>query len=1044
MGSLIIDIENVEYFQRAREEDHPLQIPDGIRRVLGDARMWHIPEIGRLEKRPAPAPSDERKYRLPTEDLLIAMFGLRLPIAFLTRGNAAEAQIQLGVWSPGGSQSISDNLDANAAVLQAALHSLYPVIKTVKITPDLFGLSMSGFALGIPTAQPPDPQDREVGLDRLIRALHGTNWGCLVLAEPVEEKDTLTQRRRVVAELRVAEEAKIEHAPEDLIKHYSELLGASLSTLTQGLAVGMWRVGVYLLGDAHGYPRLASLWRGIFSGDESLVEPVRVWRDPNVAHLASDFVLPDEPGRKGPEPSHFKHPWEYQTLLNSKQLAAYIHFPERETSGFAIRAVPDFDKVPATVESNETVQVGKVLLGSEPTGTEGAGADYVVQRDDLTRHAFVAGVTGAGKTNTIFHLLQELHRARVKFLVIEPAKREYRLLLNHRELKDQLHIFTLGDELTSPFRLNPFEVVGYPKNSVGVHLDLLRSVFSASFGMWTPLPQILEQCLYRIYEDRGWDITSNHNPRLDDPSDPTPAFPTLSDLAAKAEEIIGQLGFDEDATSRIRGSLLTRINSLRTGGKGRMLDTQRSIPMELLLNHPTVLELEGMGDDDDKAFVMGLMFIRLVEQQRKSGQSKRLKHLLVIEEAHRLLTNVGERREDEGNARGKAVESFANLLAEIRAYGQGVLISDQVPEKLAPDVIKNTNLKITHRTVAADDRSILAGAMAMNEQQARALAILERGQAAVFSEYDDAPLLIKVEPVKEDLSNEEMPDGDDVRKAMATRAELVRERSFYLSRSADAELSPSTGPETELARQMVQEPAFRRLFAKLALTAMEDIRAATRLWPEIVLLVDARRSADMDENKFLRVLANQAAKWFSERRGSQAGWTYSTTAKLEEGLSQLLLAVVNDPSQNAAAVKTAAGDYQKCALEIHQRSSDPFPACGRICKKPVCLYRYAAADLIQSGDYSSAWRSAEEADLDVGTESGSTNREKVADDAGLELVGPPETNPTRDDFDAANRASLCFAQQMLAADQTKPLSTLEKRLESAVGSLGPMEEEENG
>jgi DNA helicase HerA-like ATPase len=123
------------------------------------------------------------------------------------------------------------------------------------------------------------------------------------------------------------------------------------------------------------------------------------------------------------------------------------------------------------------------------------------------------------------------------------------------------------------------------------------------------------------------------------------------------------------------------------------------MPMELVLNHPTVLELEGMGDNDDKAFVMGLMFIRLVEHRRQVGQLKNLEHLLVIEEAHRLLTNVGERREEEGNARGKAVEISANLLAEIRAYGQGVLISDQVPEKLAPDVIKNTNLKITHRTV---------------------------------------------------------------------------------------------------------------------------------------------------------------------------------------------------------------------------------------------------------------------------------------------------------------------------------------------------------
>jgi hypothetical protein len=1028
---LNIDIENIEYFQRARTEDRPIPLSDGIVRIPGLARLWHIPEIGRLEKRPAPV--DERKYRLPTEDLLIGMFGLGLPIAFFVRGTPAEAKIQLGVWSPGGPQPAStDNLDANAAVLQTVLRSLYPVIKTVKISPDLSGLPISGFVLGIPTAKPPDPLDREVGLDRLIRALHGSNWGCLVLAEPAQEKETLIQRRNVVAELRLAEDSKRALSPEDLVKHYCELLGASLSTLTQGLAVGMWRVGVYLLGDAHSFPRLASLWRGIFSGDESSLEPVRVWRDPNAARLASDFALPDMPGRKGPEPGRFKHPWEYQTLLNSKQLAAYIHFPEGETSGFAIRAVPKFDVVPAPVVGKATVRVGKILLGSEPVDTKHTGTDYAVQRDDLTRHAFVAGVTGSGKTTTIFHLLEELHRADVKFLVIEPAKREYRLLLKHPDLVERLHVFTLGDERTSPFRLNPFEVVGYPQNSVGVHLDLLRSVFTASFGMWTPLPQILEQCLYRIYEDRGWDITSNANPRLAGASDPTPAFPTLSDLAAKVEEVTSQLGYEERITSDMRAALLTRINSLRTGGKGRMLDTQRSMPMELLLNHPTVLELEGMGDDDDKAFVMGLMFIRLVEHRRQVGQSKSLDHLLVIEEAHRLLTNVGERREEEGNPRGKAVESFANLLAEIRAYGQGVLISDQVPVKLAPDVIKNTNLKITHRTVSADDRGILAGAMAMSEQQAHALAILERGQAAVFSEYDDAPLLIKVENLKEKLS-EEIPNEEDVRNAMATRVELVSQRSHYLSTSASAKLSLSPGRETEQAEQMFQETAFRRLFAKLALTAMEDTGAATRLWPEIVLLVRTRRLVNLDEEKFLRVLAIHAAERFSERRGAQAGWTFSDTAGLVQRLCQLLLAVIQKSS-----TESAAKAYQEYAHGIHQRFLDPFPACSMICwQKPVCLYRYAAADLIQSGDYSSTWRAAEQADPAGGTGSGSAIRLNIVETARLELVEHPEKDPSSDQLEAANRAALCFAQQMLASDQTKPLSTLEKRLRSL------LEEEEN-
>lgn len=198
-----------------------------------------------------------------------------------------------------------------------------------------------------------------------------------------------------------------------------------------------------------------------------------------------------------------------------------------------------------------------------------------IRRDNLARHAFVAGVTGAGKTNTVFSLLKQATAAGVQFLVIEPAKAEYRLLLSDPALAGRLQIFTLGNERISPLRMNPFEV--RPGVSVGVHLDLLRSVFAASFGMWTPLPQVLEHCLHRIYEDRGWDIIANTNHRLDCDCDPASAFPTLSDLVTKVDEVIRELGYEERVTSDMRAALLTRLNSLRTGGKGRMLDVQRSL-----------------------------------------------------------------------------------------------------------------------------------------------------------------------------------------------------------------------------------------------------------------------------------------------------------------------------------------------------------------------------------------------------------------------------------------------------------------------------------
>src|SRR5262249_2749444 len=156
--------------------------------------------------------------------------------------------------------------------------------------------------------------------------------------------------------------------------------------------------------------------------------------------------------------------------------------------------------------------------------------EYAIDRDSLAKHAFVAGVTGGGKTNTIFHLLQQLTGGQVPFPGIEPAKKEDRALPK-AGFGSAPRAFTGGDQPVRPLRLNPFEAVaGTP---VAVHLDLLRSVFAAGFGMWTPLPQILERCFYKIYADAGWDLASDVNhrlPALCSAEERALAFPTLSDL----------------------------------------------------------------------------------------------------------------------------------------------------------------------------------------------------------------------------------------------------------------------------------------------------------------------------------------------------------------------------------------------------------------------------------------------------------------------------------------------------------------------------------
>jgi hypothetical protein len=110
-----------------------------------------------------------------------------------------------------------------------------------------------------------------------------------------------------------------------------------------------------------------------------------------------------------------------------------------------------------------------------------------------------------------------------------------------------------------------------------------------------------------------------------------------------------------------------------------------------------------------------------------------------VEEAHRLLKRV-----EPGSPAAHAVELFTGLLAEIRAYGEGIIVAEQIPAKIVPDVVKNTALKIVHRLPAEDDRAVVGATMNLDQAQSRHVVALPPGRAAVFADGMDRPIRIHV------------------------------------------------------------------------------------------------------------------------------------------------------------------------------------------------------------------------------------------------------------------------------------------------------------
>jgi hypothetical protein len=349
-----------------------------------------------------------------------------------------------------------------------------------------------------------------------------------------------------------------------------------------------------------------------------------------------------------------------------------------------------------------------------------------IHPDKLTQHALITGIPGTGKTNTCLYLLDQLWNSerRVPFLVLEPAKFEYRGLVGTPGICEELLVFTAGDERIAPLRFNPFEV---PRGvSLEAHVGRLIDIFRASMAMWGPLPAILEKLIRRLYRMKGWRYVGAN----DDCE-----FPRMSELYESIGAGIRALGYSRETESEATAALEVRIGRLCDGSLGKMLNTARSVDFDQLMRRPVVIEIASIGNTDDRALIMALVLNRLYQYWivRKDQSGQGLKHVTLVEEAHNLLANVStEQAEGQANPKGEAVQQFANMLAEIRSFGEGLIIADQSPSKLIPDIVKMTATKISHAVVADEDRRALKTSMNLTDEQAYQLALLPTGQAVIF------------------------------------------------------------------------------------------------------------------------------------------------------------------------------------------------------------------------------------------------------------------------------------------------------------------------
>lgn len=477
-------------------------------------------------------------------------------------------------------------------------------------------------------------------------------------------------------------------------------------------------------------------------------------------------------------------------IITAEEASEFFRLPVGSDTVFAGLVVNESGKLSRTYADN-VVGGGDIMIGTLKSSSQ---SDTIgISLKDLTKHMLIVGTPGSGKTTFSVSLLDRLWKDhQIPFLVIEPAKNEYRALV---QSIPELQVFTPGKNFISPFIFNPFLP---PKNvKLETYKSTLKTAFAAAVSMSTPLDKIFEEAVNNCYSDFRWLDTYT--------SDDKGRIFNITDFIKCFEETFEAIGYTGDAKNIGRAGLV-RLQSLV-----KLFDNYFSIPIEDLLTKPTVIELAAIENSDQKALIISLLLLSILAYVNSNyiGEGS-LRNVILLEEAHVLLdadTNAGQ---GEANPSAIAQGLVKRMLAEIRSYGVGIVIADQSPRKVTTDVVALTDIKLAFRLVEATDKQILADSTNMNQVQTQRLSKLKPGEAFLYFGKLDEPEEIKTEDYRL-ANNINITLSDAGIKSLST---YWNERKDKLRPYPECTYCQYCINECDYAKRILSREIARRIFVK--------------------------------------------------------------------------------------------------------------------------------------------------------------------------------------------------------------------------------------
>lgn len=519
------------------------------------------------------------------------------------------------------------------------------------------------------------------------------------------------------------------------VKQLLDRIDVQLERIKKCESFGIFAVASYFWAKNKGYSNMgASMYKSLISGETTFVENsnIATWSDNQSIEIMKSYLM------------RMYHPVfklcsgnnedtvTAVSLVSGNELAVQMGLPKKSVPGVVVAECASFGRnlyMLTGKRATPTIDIGNIyhMCSDENTRVK-------LKVEDLSMHTFITGATGSGKSNTVYQLIRKLDEQDIKFMIIEPAKGEYKHVFGNRV---DVNVYGTNPNKNRLLRINPFS---FPQDiHVLEHIDKLIEIFNVCWPMYAAMPAVLKEAVELAYVSAGWDLDSSVNE--------SNVFPTFTDVLEKLSEVIEASAFSEEVKSNYAGALLTRVKSLTNGINGRIF-ASNEISMERLFNENVIVDISRVGSMETKSLLMGILVMKLQEHRLdEGGRNKKLHHVTVLEEAHNLLKAGGNSKGVEGNDLvGKSVEMLSNIIAEVRTYGEGFVIVDQAPGLLDASVIRNTNTKIILRLPDYDDRQLVGRAANLSELQIGEIAKLPVGVAAVYHNDWIEPVLCHFEP----------------------------------------------------------------------------------------------------------------------------------------------------------------------------------------------------------------------------------------------------------------------------------------------------------